>query len=424
MTQRDRHFDHLNPLAEHPSPLLFEKGRTLCLALVIVGAIGVIFGALMGGRQFYFSWLTGWAFCWCVMMGVLFFVMLHYLVDAGWDTVIRRPAEQLLSAMPIIVLGLIPIIIGMVNGQLYQWVHPDPAHPLIGFRAIFLSLKFALISLAICAAIWLWLTYVFRRNSIRQDANGAAQWTISSRRWAAAGILLYALSLTAAALHLLMSLDDRWFSTMFGVYIWSSAVVGGLALMSLLTLKLRSNILRQYIGSDTIHDIGKLTFAFNCFWGYIAFSQYFLIWYGNIPEETIWFLHRWTGADQPAAWWPLGLIFPTGMFVLPFLLLMSANMKRNSRMLASMCVLMLISHFLQLYWIVQPESGTQTARALTPPFAWVWIDLSVVLLLGGLCGMVFISNFRKVAMFPILDPRLVEALSAEHVEEIEHADME
>ena len=89
--------------------------------------------------------------------------------------------------------------------------------------------------------------------------------------------------------------------------------------MSLLVLKLRYRVLRQYIGSDTVHDIGVLTFTFNCFWAYIAFSQYFLIWYGNIPEETIWFLHRWTGTDQPATWWPLALLFPTGMFVLPFL---------------------------------------------------------------------------------------------------------
>ncbi len=424
MTQRDRHFDHLDALAEHPSPLLYEKGRTICLALVILGAIGVIFGALMAGRQFYFSWLTGWAFCWCLMMGVLFFVLLHYLTGAGWDTVIRRPAEQLLSAMPVIVLGLIPIVIGMVNGQLYEWVHPDPAHPLLGFRAIFLSVKFALCSLAVCAVVWLWLAYVLRRNSIRQDADGDARWTISSRRWASGGILLYGLSLTAASLHLLMSLDSHWFSTIFGVVIWSSGLVGGLSLMSLLTLKLRQSVLRQYIGSDTVHDIAKLTFAFSCFWAYVAFSQYFLIWYGNIPEETIWFLHRWTGTDQPAVWWPLGLLFPTGMFVVPFLLLMSAAMKRNARMLASMCILMIVSHFIQIYWIVQPESGTPEARTLAPQLSWIWIDLSVVLLLGGLCGMVFITNFRKVPMFPIMDPHLVEALSAEHVEEIEQADVE
>ena len=112
-----------------------------------------------------------------------------------------------------------------------------------------------------------------------------------------------------------MSLDYHWFSTMFGVYIWSSGVVGGLALMSLVVLSCGQGVLRQYIGSDTVHDIGKLTFAFNCFWAYIAFSQYFLIWYGNIPEETIWFLHRWTGAEQPAMWWPIALLFPAGMFL-------------------------------------------------------------------------------------------------------------
>ena len=110
------------------------------------------------------------------------------------------------------------------------------------------------------------------------------------------------------------------------------------------------------------------------------------------------------------------------MFVLPFLLLMSATMKRNARMLGTMCAIMLLCHFLEIYWIVQPEAGAHGARALHPPLEWLWIDLSVVLLLGGLCGVMFISNFRKAALLPVMDPRLVEALSAEHVEEIEHAD--
>ena len=264
---------------------------------------------------------------------------------------------------------------------------------------------------------------MLRRNSIRQDVDGAGHWTVSSRKWSAAGILLYALSLTAGSLVLLMSLDYRWFSTMFGVYIWSGGVVGGLALMSLLVLAAAEERAAAVIGSDTLHDIGKLTFAFNCFWAYIAFSQYFLIWYGNIPEETVWFLNRWNGTEGPATWWILGLIFPVGMFVLPFLLLMSATMKRNARMLGTMCAIMLLCHFLEIYWIVQPEAGAHGARALHPPLEWLWIDLSVVLLLGGLCGVMFISNFRKAAL-PVMDPRLVEALSAEHVEEIEHADAE
>lgn len=432
MSHVDRHFDRLDPLAEHPSPLLFEKGRNLCFAMVVLGAIGVIFGALVGGKQFYFSWLTGWAYCWSMMLGILFFVMLHYLVDAGWDTVIRRPAEQILSAMPVIVLGVIPVIVGMVTGKLYHWTDPHAEH-LHGFKAVFLSLPVAMTTVVISSIVFLWLAYVLRRNSIRQDVDGASRWTFSSRKWSAGGILLYALSVTAVALLLLMSLDYHWFSTMFGVYIWTSGVVGGLAIMCLVTLKLRRKILRQYIGSDTVHDIGKLTFAFCCFWAYITFCQYFLIWYGNIPEETLWFMNRWTGAEHPAQWWPIAVLFVLGMFLLPFLILMSATMKRNGKVLGIMAAVILVAHFLEMYWVVQPENRIVVTAAAgevdrltnpTPPLEWIWIDLSVVLLLGGLCGVIFIGNLRKVALFPIMDPRLVEALSAEHVEEIEHADTE
>ena len=131
----------------------------------------------MGGQQFYFSYLTGWAFCWCTMMGVLFFVMLHYLVDAGWDTVIRRPAEQILSAMPVLVLGLIPIVIGMLTGKLYGWAHPEAEHPLLGFKATFLSSRVCPDHAGDQRGVWLWLAYVFRRNSIRQDVDGSSRWT-------------------------------------------------------------------------------------------------------------------------------------------------------------------------------------------------------------------------------------------------------
>jgi hypothetical protein len=417
--QEQRHFEHLDPNAVHPSPLLFEKGVNLCLALVIVGGLGSLLGWVMNPGQFYFSYLASWAYCWTILMGVLFFVMLHYLVDAGWDTVIRRPAEQLLSVMPIMVLGLIPIVIGMASGKLYPWVHPSA--PLGGFKGWFLSLPVTLVFLGIDAAIWLILAHVLRRNSLAQDADGAAKWTTSSRRWSAGGIVLYALSATTCSFHLLMSLDYHWYSTMFGVYVWTGSVVAGLAAVSLLAIALRRGPLKEYIGSDTFHTIGELTFAFVCFWGYIAFSQYFLIWYGNLPEETIWFLRRWTGetAAQGAWWWPVACLIGLGQFVLPFVVLMGAPAKRNRKVLGTMCAIMLLTHWLNTYWIVQPEKA-----ALYPPLQWIWIDLSVVVLLGGVSGMLFISRLRRAALFPMMDPRLVDAFSGEHVEEIEQADVE
>lgn len=419
MAQEHRHFEHLDPNAVNPSPMLFEQGFTHCLAAVILGGIGVVLGWGMNPAQFYVSYLSSWAFAWSIAVGVLFLVMLHYIVDAGWDTVVRRPAEQLLSTMPLILLGLLPILIGMNFASLYPWVHATP--PLEGFKGVFLSRPVVLAFLAGDAAIWLGLAWLFRRNSIRQDTDGAAHWTISSRRWSAAGMVLNGLAVAACSLHLIMSLDYHWASTVFSVYIWAGGVLGALALLTLIALALRRGPLREYLSSDTIHDLGKLTFAFSCFWGYIAFSQYFLIWYGNLPEETAWFLRRWTGATESggAWWWTFAVLLMLGEFIIPFVVLMSANMKRNRRVLGSVCAIILLGHWADLYWLIQPERSP-----MAPPLAWLWIDLSIVLLLGGLGGLLFIRSLRRAALFPLMDPRLVEALSQEHVEEIEQADVE
>jgi hypothetical protein len=422
MTNHDRHFEHLDPAALNPPATLFESGRTLCFSLVIIGAILCALGWMMNPHQFYFSYLASWSFCWTTLMGVLFFVMLHYLVDAGWSTVVRRPAEQLLAATPVIVLALIPILIGAFSGSLLRWVTVDPASDhLLKAKLWWLNKPFLAIRLAVYVIAWMAMAGRLRRNSIHQDHDGAARWTISSRRWSAGGIFLYAFTLSACAYDLLMALDYHWFSTVFAVYVWSGGVVAGLCVIALVVLLLRTGPLRQYVGSDQVHDLGKLIFAFSSFWGYIAFSQYFLIWYGNIPEETTWMLRRWYGttANQPAWWFIFSVLVGVIRFVIPFFFMMSAHPKRNPRLLATMCCILLLGHWIDQYWIVQPENAS-----VIPPLRWIWIDLAALMLIVGLCGIIFIRVLRKASLVPTGDPRLVEALSSEHVEEIEQADVE
>lgn len=415
----DRQIEPMDPAAGQPAATRFEKARSICLGLLILGGVGVLLGWPMNPNQFYFCYLTSWAFCWTTLMGVLFFVMLHHVVDAGWSTVVRRPAEQMLAAMPWLLVLAIPILIGMFTGHLHEWLRGDPH--LEGFKGVFLSVPFLIGRLAIYAAAFLWLSFVLRRNSLRQDADGAAHWSISSRRWASGGMVIYALTMTFCAIDLMMALNDHWFSTIFSVYVWSGAVVAGLCAITLLTIPLMRGPLRNRIGSDQIYTLGALIFAFSVFWAYIAFSQYFLIWYSNIPEETIYFLRRWTGLEnEPAGtWWILSILMPIGRFVLPFLILMSALTKRNPKILGIMCVILLFSHWLDQYWMVQPAHSEQN-----PPIAWLWMDLSCLMLIVGICGMAVIRALRGAALFPLKDPRLVEALSAEPVDHLAGADAE
>ena len=278
--REDRHFEHLDPAAVHPQATLLEKTRTICLAMILLGAVGVAIAWPMNPAQFYHSYLASWSFCWTALMGVLFFVMLHHAVDAGWSTVVRRPAEQILAATPVLLLLSAPILIGLYRGSLYQWLNISPAQDeLLHKKAWYLNVPFLSIRLGIYLVVFLWLSHVLRRNSLRQDQDGASRWTFSSRRWSTGGMPLYALAFSFCSFDLLMTLSYQWFSTIFGVYVWSGAVVGGLCVITLLTLALKGGALREYIGSDQVYTLGQLVFAFCVFWAYIAFSQYFLIWY-------------------------------------------------------------------------------------------------------------------------------------------------
>lgn len=463
MTCEDRHFEHLDPAAMRPPAGLFAGVRHFCHALIIVGAIGCVFGWAMNPAQFHFAYLASWLSVWAVVMGVLFFVLLHYIVDAGWSTVVRRPAEQLLACLPVLTLLFIPILIGVIGGKTHQWVGPqgtelsaplagapaataahetpaDASHAentptasvstvekkardaeLLAHKRPYLNIPFFLARQIIYFSIWLLLAWRLRHNSLLQDTTGHGGFTLSSRRWSCFGMVLYALSVTFAAFDWIMTLQWQWFSTIFGVYTWAGAVCAGLAAISLVTLVLARGPLRQYVGSDTIHTLGELLFAFCVFWGYMAFSQYFLIWYGNLPEETVWFLWRWHGISEGShsTWWIVTLLLPVGRFALPFLILMSAHTKRNPRVLTTLCIITLVCAWLDMYWMVMPAHAPAGA-----PLTWLWIDVSALALILGLCGAFALRALRSAPLLPIMDPRLVEALSGEHVEEIAAADVE
>lgn len=422
MQYSDRHFEHIDPGALAPPANLYENARRICLALAVIGAIGVAIAWVMNPSQLYHSYLTSWTSVWSTLMGVMFLVMLLYMFDAGWSTVVRRPAEQMLVAMPVLLALAIPVVIGSFSGSLQHWVAMDPAEDhLLHVKQWYLNKPFMAVRFVVYAVLWLWLAYVLRRNSLRQDRDGASRWTISSRRWSAAGLVLGALTGSLCAFDLMMSLDHHWFSTVFAVYVLWGGIFSGTCVVALIAISLRRRLLHDYIGSDQLHDLGKLVFAFSVFWAYIAFSQYFLIWYANIPEETVYYLKRWRGitGEQDASWWIISLIMPALRFVIPFVVLMSANVKRNPRSLGVMCVILLFAHWLDHYWMIQPER-----TPAGPPLGYIWMDLSAMALIVGACAAVYFSYLRRSSLVPVMDPRLVEALSAEHVEEIEQADTE
>jgi hypothetical protein len=341
-------------------------------------------------------------------LGALFFVTLQHLTRAGWSVAVRRLAELMAATLPLVALLLVPILAAMVQGNpsLYIWVDDNmvQADELLRAKQAYLNVPFFLLRVVVYFLVWAILSRFFLRNSLRQDQSGDLRLSAAMQRMSAPGMMLFALTTTFCAVDLLMSLTPHWYSTVFGVYFFAGSVIGFLATTILATQALQSQgVLRQTVTVEHFHDLGKLLFGFVFFWGYIAFSQYMLIWYANMPEETEWFLKRQTGG-----WVWVSLVLLFGHFIMPFAGLLSRHVKRHRQALAFWACWMLVMHWLDLYWLVMPS-----LREEQPPFSVM--DLTCFVGVGGLAIAAFAYGARGKLLLPAKDPRLDESLAFENI---------
>jgi len=367
---------------------------------IIAAILGVIGLALSGvgyfvdTRQFLFSWLTSLAYWVTVGLGALFFVMLHHLVGARWSTVIRRIAENLTWGLPVLAIFFLPVLFNMQ--ELFAWSRPEvvAGDHLIAGKSGYLNVPFFAIRLAAYFMIWFLLVSLLNKYSSQQDKGSTEQLTKRMRAVSAVGMFLFAITITLAAFDWLMSLDAHWYSTIYGVYVFAGSFLALLAVLVLIVLCLRSKgILKDAITSEHDHDLGKLMFAFTIFWGYMAFSQYLLIWYGNIPEETVWFLHRWTGS-----WKTASLVLVFGQFVVPFFVLFPQTIKRIPVVMKLVALWLLIMHWVDLYWLIMPS--------LHHEVHFSWMDLTSMVGIGGVFLWFFWRGMTSRPLVPIKDPTL------------------
>jgi hypothetical protein len=267
-----------------------------------------------------------------------------------------------------------------------------------------LNLPFFLLRIGIYFGAWYVLAQFLRGNSLGQDADGDPQRSLNLRRYSTVGILVYAITVTFFSWDVLMSLDFKWFSTIFGVYVFAGGFVAGCALLAVFVSLNLDGVYKGLVPVDRVHDLGKLMFAFSVFWAYIAFSQFFLIWYANIPEETVWFRFRWVG-DWPV----ISSVMPALRFVLPFVVLLAAFMKRNPRVLIATGVLMLAAHYLDHFWLVMP-----TFRHEKIFDASLLADVAALLAVGGGTAYAVLQALRSAPLHPLKDPRLPEATADGH----------
>ncbi|HNX50712.1 MAG TPA: hypothetical protein PKL08_11140, partial [Thermoanaerobaculaceae bacterium] len=312
-----------------------------------VGLAGIVVSVALaaftsdGFKRLAFAYLTSFAWGLSLALGALFFVILQHLTRAGWSVVVRRLAEGVASTLPFWAVMAVPVLAFMP--MLYPWVRRDvvAADPLLQVKSAYLNVPFFVVRLVLFFVVWVLLARFFAGRSHLQDETGDPGLSLLMQRRAAPAMIAFALTLTFASFDLLMSLDPHWFSTIFGVYYFSGALVGFVALLTVIALLVqRAGLLRRAITVEHYHDLGKLLFAFTVFWAYIAFSQYMLYWYAAIPEETGWFVRR-----QSHGWGWVGLKLVFGQFLLPFLALLSRTPKRRPRTLAVAAVWILLVHW-------------------------------------------------------------------------------
>jgi len=369
-------------------------------AVGIGGAVALAAAQDHGWERLLETYLVSFSLFLALTLGALFFVMLQHITRAGWSVVVRRIAEALACNVWLMAVLAIPVVLGM--GHLYHWSHLEAAagDPILAPKSGFLNPTFFVIRLLVYFAIWGGLAWFFHRTSTRQDSSFDPRLTMRMERAAGPGLVLYALSTNFAAFDLLMSLDPHWFSTIYGVYFFAVSVVCFFAVMPKILVGLQwKGVLSRSVTVEHFHDLGKLLFAFVVFWAYIAFSQYMLIWYGNIPEETQWYLKRQIG---DWAWVSLALL--VGHFVIPFLVLISRAVKRRPRLLAATGIYMVVMTWLDLYWLVVPEFSPGVAR-------FGLIDVLCFLGVAGLYTLALALRLKRHSLIAEGDPRLQESLA-------------
>jgi hypothetical protein len=394
---------HAEPPADTiqiPAGHVWNKIPMIGLGLAVVGLLGAWF-TKHDAEQFAFSYLVAFFYVLTLTLGCLFFTLFQHASRAGWSVVVRRTSESIGSILPVIVLLFIPVYLAR-HDLYHHWMSPHALEdPIIEGKSKFLNEGFWSVRVLVYAAVWTLLGTFFYRTSVKQDESHAVGLTYRLEKASYISIPLFAFSITFAAFDWGMSLDPHWFSTMWGVYMFAGSIMSGFALLALISvLMLRSGLLTGWANHEHLHDLGKLMYGFNIFWTYIAFSQYFLIWYSNIPEETVFYAHR------QGSWETVGIALMVGHFILPFLLLMPRTIKRNPVTLAVGAAWLLVMHFIDLYYIVMPGSPEgHHGFHLAVSDLLVWIGL-----VGVFVALVALA-MKRAKLVPVGDPRLGESLA-------------
>jgi hypothetical protein len=389
-----------------PADIAGPRGRALVIAVVaaVAAAVG---GLTSGADQFFNSYLLGYLFMLGLACGCLALCLMHHMSRGAWGLMLRRVWEAAIKTLPIVALLFIPILLG--REHLFSWMRPGAMDdPVLKEKALYLNLPFFLGRVVLYFAVWIGLGFALVRLSKKQDETGDPTLFRRMQVVAGPGVVLYCLTATFASIDWLMGLDPKWFSSIFGLIFIVGQGLSALAFSTLVIVFLaQREPMQSYVQKSNLHDYGKLTLAFTMVWAYFSFSQLLIIWSGDLPDEVSFYIRR------IGPWKPVSIALALLHFFLPFVLLLSRDIKRSGKTLSRVAWLMLVASWLDLYWYLAPITHPGSAMPH-------WLDIVLPVALGAGWTWLFFGYLAKRPLLPIRDPFLAEALPRETAHESAH----
>ena len=375
----------------------FQKRALIAGGVFLLALVALAF---VNPTRFFQAYLVGWTFWTGISVGSLALLMLQHMTGGGWGFVIRRVLEAATRLLPIMAVLFIPVILGAHS--IYEWTHQEvlDAHPVVKFKTPYLNLTFFIIRAVIYFAIWTALAFFLNRWSLAQDRTGDVRYAKNMRVLSGPGMIALIFTVTFASVDWYMSLEPEWFSTIYGfifVASWSlSALAFVIAVMATLTSQ---DPMKRVVAPLYFHDLGKLLLTLVMLWSYFAFSQYLIIWSGNLPEEIGYYIERTHGV-WGATIIAIGLLH----FAAPFLFLLSRELKRNPRKLVLVALLVLVMRMIDLLWMLEP--GFHDHK-------WFWVNVIALVGFGGLWLGLFAWQLSKRSLVPINDPQFESVMATD-----------
>jgi hypothetical protein len=375
----------------------FDRLQKIAVRIGVAALVLCAVGAVLDPKRFFEAYLMAYVFWLGIALGCQAVLMIHHLAGGRWGFAIRRQLEAASKTLPLLAVLFIPCLLGLHS--LYIWTNPDAiaADALLRHKQSYLNVPFFVVRAAIYFAVWLGTMALLNRASLAQDQTPSREATRRLTLISGTGLGLYMLTMTFASIDWMMSLEPSWFSTIYGLLIMTGQVLGAFAFVIIVSAFLvKYEPYTELIIPLHFHDLGNFLLTFVIFWAYMAFSQFLIIWSGNLPDENSWYLHRLVGG-----WKGIGVALIILHFFVPFLLLLSRDLKRRSSWLSKVALMVFAMGLLDIFWIVAPGFGR-------PAFRVYWMDIMAPIGIGGVWIAMFIKQLKGQSTVPVHDSRIEE----------------